>query len=222
MSVVRRFIQEHLYMSMTVAMIGCLLLYPSLEKLHSGVATISLIDLTLVLLAIRIAHNSRRMRWPLAAIAVVAIVLDLMRIYEVPKVTTIATLYFCLFYLFAIYSTLKYVLRAGAITLDKLFASLVVYMAMAFFWALVFDLIHELDPSAFGFSTRLAENGVVLYDFLYFSFVTLTTTGYGDIVPYSHQAQSFAVVEQMVGVLYVAILVARLTNLYTAGDGVSD
>jgi uncharacterized membrane protein len=51
-------------------------------------------------------------------------------------------------------------------------------------------------------------------DFLFFSFATLTTVGYGDITPVTTQARSFAIVEAVYGVLYSAILIARVVGLY--------
>jgi voltage-gated potassium channel Kch len=54
---------------------------------------------------------------------------------------------------------------------------------------------------------------------LYFSFVTLATLGYGDIVPASDLTRRLAVVEAVIGQLYLAVLVARLVGLYTAGEG---
>lgn len=54
--------------------------------------------------------------------------------------------------------------------------------------------------------------------FVFFSFTTLTTTGYGDIVPVKGRAQSAAILEQLMGLLYVAISIARLAGLYRPGS----
>jgi hypothetical protein len=53
---------------------------------------------------------------------------------------------------------------------------------------------------------------------VFFSFVTLTTTGYGDIIPMTPHAQSAAIVEQLAGTFYIAVLIARLAGLYEPGE----
>ena len=113
---------------------------------------------------------------------------------------------------------LKYVLAAGEITIEKLFASIAVYMTMALLFALIYRIIFQMNPEAFVFANAPKGETSLFFEFIYFSFTTITTTGYGDVSPASHQAQAFAVVQQMIGVLYVAVLVARLTNLYSTSS----
>jgi uncharacterized membrane protein len=62
-------------------------------------------------------------------------------------------------------------------------------------------------------------NDPVLTDFLYFSFVTLATLGYGDVAPVSPGARLTAVLQSLLGLLYVSILVGRMVGLHTAGRG---
>ena len=56
-------------------------------------------------------------------------------------------------------------------------------------------------------------------DLVYYSLTTLTSTGYGEITPVSPSARALAMLQQVVGVLFVAILISRLTNLYRANRG---
>jgi hypothetical protein len=63
-----------------------------------------------------------------------------------------------------------------------------------------------------------SKAGIRPEDLLYFSFVTLTTTGYGDIAPVTAHARSLAILEQLAGTFYIAILIARLTGLYQGGE----
>ena len=57
---------------------------------------------------------------------------------------------------------------------------------------------------------------VTWWDLLYFSFTTLTSTGYGEITPVTSHARSLVMLEQITGVMYVALLVARLANMLPA------
>ena len=54
------------------------------------------------------------------------------------------------------------------------------------------------------------------FDAFYFSFITLSTVGYGDITPMSHVARTLAMTEAMTGTLYIAVLISRLVALYTS------
>ena len=215
---VRKRIESHFFRYLTVLMITCLLLFPALEHFHAGLAALTLVDITAVLLAIPMAHHSRLMQVPILGLALLAVVLDLWEISTSQReMAILSSLYFCFFYLFAIYSMLKFVLGPGQITIEKLFASIAVYMTMALLFALIYRVIYQINPSAFNFAIAPEGETSLFFEFIYFSFTTITTTGYGDVSPASHQAQAFAIVQQMIGVLYVAVLVARLTNLYSAG-----
>ena len=72
-----------------------------------------------------------------------------------------------------------------------------------------------IDPSAFSVGSAIAAaEALDRMDFVYYNFITLTTVGYGDITPVAPLAQSFAYAEAVTGVLYVAVLVARLVSAY--------
>jgi hypothetical protein len=119
------------------------------------------------------------------------------------------------FYLFTIVHVLLYVLSAGQVTADKIHAAIAGYILCALLWCAVYLFVEHLHPGSFAVNgaTSLA-NPLNWEDFLFYSFAALTTTGYGDIVPASAHARSLAILEQLAGTFYVAILIARLTGLY--------
>jgi voltage-gated potassium channel Kch len=83
-------------------------------------------------------------------------------------------------------------------------------------WAFAYMLVGSMTPDAFAFSAPSATARPMDRDeAFYFSFVTLSTVGYGDITPVSHAARMLAVVEAMTGLLYVAVLIARLVSMYS-------
>ena len=63
-------------------------------------------------------------------------------------------------------------------------------------------------------STRHPHHTADWFDCMFYSFVTLTSLGYGDMVPISPQARSISILEAVGGIMYVAVLVARLVGLY--------
>jgi hypothetical protein len=131
----------------------------------------------------------------------------------------------CVIVLIAFFSitTLDYVLRGVRITMDKIFAAVCVYMLIGYEWTFLYALLDLLQPGAF-----IAPPDVVASDYVghvlqmrYFSFTTLTTVGYGDIVPHSGGARTLASLEAVTGQLYLTVLVARLVGLHIVHGGSS-
>jgi hypothetical protein len=92
--------------------------------------------------------------------------------------------------------------------------AIAVYIIFGMIFSFIYLLIYNLNHDAFMISERLSQVDTKSdYNFLYFSFVTLCTLGYGDISPVSHTAQSFAILEALLGILFPAILIARLMSL---------
>jgi Ion channel len=107
---------------------------------------------------------------------------------------------------------LVYVFRPEVMTADKLFGAAAAYLMIGSLWATSYALIDLFYPESFiGIGVAHASD---LTDFLYFSYTVLTSTGFGDIVPKTPQARAVCNVEQLVGALYIPILVARLVGVY--------
>jgi hypothetical protein len=109
---------------------------------------------------------------------------------------------------------LRFVLSAPRVNHEVLCAGISVYLLMGLLWTFGYVLIGTLVPNAFAFSVGPGRS-LVGFEAAYFSFVTLTTCGYGDIVPVAHVARMMAMLEAMTGTFYVAILIARLVSLYS-------
>jgi Ion channel len=101
----------------------------------------------------------------------------------------------------------------GRITAHRLQGAVVVYLSLATIFALTFSLVWELIPGAFVDLPPVGRGAGEFATMLYFSLATLTTTGYGDIVPLNPFARSLANLESVVGPFYLAITVARLVTL---------
>ncbi len=82
-------------------------------------------------------------------------------------------------------------------------------------WGLLFALVEQLSPGSFNFPTH-ELSADLLREFIYYSLVTLTTVGYGDITPVTPVAQGFSNLEAIVGQIYLVVLVARLVGLHVA------
>ena len=115
---------------------------------------------------------------------------------------------------------LSRVLSARQVTAETIAGAICVYLFIGVIWADVFAILEAVDPNSFsgsqlqtasveGVTSPQTESG----HFTYYSFVTLTTLGYGEITPLSRPARSLAALEAVMGQLYIAVLIARLVGL---------
>jgi hypothetical protein len=110
---------------------------------------------------------------------------------------------------------LYYVLDSHPITTDKVFGAVAAYVLIAFTFSCLFGLLQQIQPHAFHASTVHAPSEHLDWaTLMYFSFTVLTSTGFGEITPVTKMARALIVIEQVLGVMYVAFLIARLANLY--------
>jgi hypothetical protein len=104
------------------------------------------------------------------------------------------------------------VFAPGKVTFHRIIGAILLYLNIGLIFVGLFDLAALLEPDAFKGLDPLQGN-VSMGNLIYFSFVTLTTTGFGDIAPVHPYARSLASIEAIIGQLYPAILLARLVTL---------
>ncbi|CAH1605340.1 Ion channel [Vibrio jasicida] len=129
---------------------------------------------------------------------------------------SIFTLSALLVFLFShIYSALKQVVLTKSVTTNHIIGSICIYLLLGLAWAVIYLLVLEFFPSSFtGLEAKPWLSN--LFNTLYFSFITLTTVGYGDISPTVPVAQFFVFFEAIVGSFYLAIMVASLVSIRLA------
>jgi hypothetical protein len=115
-----------------------------------------------------------------------------------------------LFLLIVTGTMLSHVLKDEVVTGEKVSAAICVYLFIGLIWAYLFSLTHYLQPGSFHIEDP------DLSHFIYYSFITLSTLGYGDITPLSPPARALSYVEAITGQLYLTVLVARLVGLHIA------
>jgi hypothetical protein len=117
---------------------------------------------------------------------------------------------------FVVANLLRFVLRAPSVNVEVLCASIAAYLMLGLMWTIAYWLVDQLTPGgAFSFNTTTGKQSMNGFNAFYFSFITLSTVGYGDITPLSRIARWLAAMEAMTGLLYVAVLIARLVALYS-------
>ncbi len=119
------------------------------------------------------------------------------------------------FFAFIAIVIFQFVLKSVEVSKDVLYGAVCVYILIGGIWFAIYILLDKLQPGSFYATSTVNAGGVLDWpDFLYYSFATLTTLGYGDIIPVTSHARSFAILESIIGVMYLAIIISRLVGLY--------
>jgi len=203
--------------SMVLVLAISLALYPFADLAHWLHQLVQLIDIMAVLMVVRTLRHSPvifQSGWilsiPLMALQVAFLFM--------PKSAEIAISLHAvqvIFHGYAAVALMSYVLLDDVITLDELFALAAVYVLLAIMWASAYAVVQQLDANAiFINATNNAKGYLSFADLVYFSMTTLTSTGFGEITPVSPAARALTMLQQWCGVMFVAIVIARLANLY--------
>jgi len=107
-------------------------------------------------------------------------------------------------------AALRFAIGATQVDAEHLYAALSAYLLAGIYVGLLYWVLEQIKPGTFSFTGEFSQASAI-----YFSFVTLATLGYGDIVPRADVARGIAVVEGVGGQLFLAVLVARLVSLYS-------
>jgi hypothetical protein len=105
------------------------------------------------------------------------------------------------------------VFEVGPVSVHRILGSIVVYLLVGNLFAVAYEFMYTYLPGAFNVDLVTTHDHLIHSNFLYFSYTTLTTTGYGDILPVHPFTRNLVVIEQIVGVLYPVILIGRLVSM---------
>jgi hypothetical protein len=119
-----------------------------------------------------------------------------------------------LFIALVIASILVFIFRSEGINREIIYAAILLYLLAALMWAFVYTVIELVDPASFNIDLSRPQD--YLLEFQYFSFVTITTLGYGDITPVTEVAKAITALEAVVGQLYLVVAVAWLVGMYVS------
>ncbi len=136
---------------------------------------------------------------------------------DIPTHNTLLTIgYICglIVFAFAVISILKYIFTEQVVTRQTISAAVVIYLLLALMWTFIYRLIENLYPGSFAVAHDKLQDAPNIY--LYFSLVTITTLGYGDISPIGRQAVSLAVLEAVTGQIYLVVVVAWFVGMYVS------
>jgi hypothetical protein len=198
-----------------LALLAQVLAWPWLEGISGGRLVLVAFDWVILVLALRAARATgaeARLGWFLLAPAVLLHAAEVVSggsgLYVASQLAQAA------FHGFVVSCLLRYVLRDDVMTLDELWALASLYVLLAFVFAYVYAVIEHLAPGAFFINPTNNPDGLTgWWELLYFSFTCLTSVGFGEITPVHDVARSVVMLQQVTGVLYLAIVISRLIGM---------
>ena len=196
-----------------LALLALLVVLPFLSETTYGPVILFLINISILLTAVAAMGRSRLMFVIAVILALPAMVFRFLALESgLPGHLVLTWGFNAVFYVFILARLLHYVLRRDFMTSDKLYGAVAAYILVAVLWAYLHGVTQYFYPGAYAFGGT--PKALDMPELIYFSFTTLATVGYGDITPALIQSRYLTVLEMVVGVMFVAILIARLTGVY--------
>jgi len=200
---------RHRYTILFYSLLFTLVSSPILAALHcSGTFIESLLAASLLAAILPLsAVRSRPVLF--VAMAVLWLARPLTDRLQLPSLSTLTLGIWTIIALLAAAAALRFAMSANQISAEHLYAALSAYLLAGIYFGVLYWVLEHLVPGTFNVSGDFSQASAI-----YFSFVTLATLGYGDIVPRGDIARGLAIVEGVGGQLFLAVLVARLVSLY--------
>jgi hypothetical protein len=184
--------------------------HPVLEALVSGHNPLELLLVVNLVAAVASVAHERWIRGLLLLSIAFIVTRGIRTVFGVEALFPISQFLWMLASLLATVATARQALGAGVVDSERIFAALDAYLLAGLIFGVCYWLLEQTWPASFGV---VSASDFDLARAVYFSFVTIATLGYGDIVPVSNAARGLAILEAVGGQMYLAVLVARLVVL---------
>jgi hypothetical protein len=210
-----RAIGRHPSAVLLVAQLVVVLLYPFLDRTVPGRAVIGVVQMVVVLTAVWAVRHTPTLSWVALVLGGPAMLLTIAEAVspDTDWIVLASAAFHVPFYLFVSYAMIRYLFEDEWVTRDELFAAGAAFTVVAWAFAYLFAAVQVLWPGSFIAYDVPQGDDLPWFHLLYLSFTTLTSVGLSDIYPVIDHARSLVMVEQLAGVLYIALIVARLVGL---------
>jgi hypothetical protein len=192
------------------------LAYPFFDESAPGRALLGLVSTGLVLVALWAVRRTPALTWMAVVLGAPAMVFNLLEaaLPDEEWVLLVSALLHAPFYFYVSYGMIRYLFHDDRVTRDELFATGAAFTVVAWGFAYVYVVVQIVWPGSFSSVDGIGQR--TWFELLFLSFTTLTSVGLSDVIPVLPHARSLVMVEQVAGVLYVALVIARLVGLTRA------
>lgn len=195
------------------------LLYPAMEDASVGFggvgrSALGLFGIAVLFLAVLAARRTPALTWISGLLGVPLVVITVVEGFLPGNVTVTfwSSLLHALFYFYTAYGLVRYMFNDEHVTTDELFATGAAFTVLAWAFAYLYSVVQIVWPQSFSAYAN-PDAPRTWFELLFLSFTTLTSTGLSDVVPVEPHARSWVMIEQVMGLMYVAFIVARLVGL---------
>jgi hypothetical protein len=194
--------------------LGGILIYPFLGDAPLGRSLVGLIALAVLGLAVWAVRATPALTWVAGLLGLPVVVLTILEAVRPDSdgVLMWSAIAHAAFYLYTGYALIRYMFADDVVTTDELYATGATFTVVAWAFAYVYVATQLIWPDSFTAAVDASDPRTWM-DLLFLSVTTLTSTGLSDIVPVRPHARSFVMLEQIAGMLYLAMVVARITAL---------
>ncbi len=189
-------------------------LYPFMAESPRGRGLLSLFALTVLVLAVRALRATPAWTWISIVLGLPVVVLTVLEalVPESRPILLWSSVLHAAFYFYTSYGLLRYMFRDRVISPDELWATGATFTVVAWAFAYVYVAAQVIWPGSFTAAVDPAGNRSWI-EMLYLSFTTLTSVGLSDVVPVLPHARSLVMIEQVAGLMYVALVISRIVGL---------
>ncbi len=203
------------FLVLMILILSLLVLTPFLDQF---VQTKILMDffLTVIFIFIIYTIKLKRSQAVTASILALPLIIATWSAYfvEIETLGLLTRVFGALFFAYAAVSILRIAASSKEVTVETIFAAIVVYLLIALMWAFLYMVVDLLYPGSFYFPINGHWGETIRFEYL--SFVTITTLGYGDITPLTDEASVLVLVEAVIGQIYMVVLVAWLVGMHVS------
>ena len=198
--------------------LGGIVLYPFLGEKTAGRVLLQLFGLGVLVLAVMAVRNTPALTWVSVLLGVPVVVLTVLEIVwnDNDGVSLASSVLHAVFYGYTAYALIRYMFHDEHITRDELVATGATFTVVAWAWAYAYVAVQLIWPGSF-IAAEHPDAPRTWVELLFLSITTLSSTGLSDVVPVLPHARSVVMLEQIAGMLYLAIVVARVTALTVVG-----
>lgn len=196
-----------------VGQLVVILAYPFLNDSTAGKAILGVTQMALVFTAVVAVRRTPALSWVGITLGGPAMVFAILEALEphTDWIVLASAAFHVPFYFFVSYAMIRYLFHDDRVTRDELYATGAAFTVVAWAFAYIYAAVQALQPNSF--VNYAGEGDLPWFELLYLSFSTLTSVGLSDVLPVMNHARSVVMVEQLAGVLYVALVIARLVGL---------
>ena len=200
-----------------VAQLGSVLLFPFMEATPAGGAAVSTVALAILFFAVRAVRATPALSWIAIGLGVPLIALTIWEVFEPGNGTVVflSSVLHATFYFYTSFALVSYLFNDRFITVDELWATAATFTVVAWAFAYTFVAAQVVWPGSFTAAVNPADQRT-WFELLFLSFTNLTSVGLSDIVPVLPHARALVMIEQVAGLLYVALVISRVVGLTIA------